>query len=245
LFGSRAWLADGEDGAGGMADDAFGGAAEEDMFEAGIAVGAEDDEVGGEGVGGIGNFGMGVPDADEGFAGDVLGDAFPVEIFEALTSGLKEVLIGFVNSGGAAQVMFGMDGGFDDMKEDDHGVEAFGQAEGIIQGVGGAIGKVDRDKDTSDEDGGVVGVGRLVQCVGDGGGIEGRIRGGWARFRLEVGFHGLEAVWVITGASWRRLVWGGKISFTEIANCLAYLVDGIRCNLIVSTVNALRRRPGE
>ena len=67
-------FADDEDGATGGADDFFGGAAEEHMFQGAVAVGADDDEVGFAVLGDARDFFPGRAVANDGGCGDGGGD---------------------------------------------------------------------------------------------------------------------------------------------------------------------------
>ena len=138
--------ADGEDGAGGVADDAFGGAADEDFLEAGEAVGGHDDEVGFGGFGGVGDFDEGFAEGDDGLGGDIGIDVLGAEFFEA-GAGLfhQRDVVGF--DGGRDEDVLRVDARFDDVDDDDFGAVLAGKGHGVVEGFAGDVGEIGGDKD--------------------------------------------------------------------------------------------------
>ncbi len=89
-------FADDEDGTGGVADDAFGGAAHEEALEAGAAMGADDKKVSVLFSGCLGDFAKWNSRADTDFCGvsDLDGlAAKPPEVFEERSDLLFRVLL--------------------------------------------------------------------------------------------------------------------------------------------------------
>ena len=181
--------ADDEDGAGGVADDAFGGAADEDFFQTGEAVGGHDDEVGFGGFGGVGDFDEGLAEGDDGLGGDVGVDVLGAEFFEA-GAGLfhQRDVVGF--DGGWDEDVLGVDARLDDVDEDDLGTVLAGEGEGVVEGFAGDVGEIGGDKD------GAEGEDRAGRGFGGGLG-RGFGRGcGGGGFGGGFGFHGEVVFWV-------------------------------------------------
>ncbi len=181
--GGASGAADGEDGASGVADDAFGGAADEDFFQASEAVGGHDDEVGFGGLGGVDDFDEGFAEGDDGFGGNVGIDVAGAEFFEA-GAGLfhQRDVVGF--DGGRDEDVLRVDARLDDVDDDDFGSVLAGKGHGVVEGFAGDVREIGGDKDGAEGEGGA---GRVF-----GGGLGGGFgRGlGGGGFGGGFGFHG-------------------------------------------------------
>ena len=140
-------ITDGEDGDGGVVDEALGVGADEEGTEAGLQAGAEDDKIGaavedvvgegGGGEGGLQNDGA-VGECGEGLLlwGEEFLHAF-VDVVAAVVHVCGDV--GGVVEGLSPDIA---GGGVHDMDDFEGGAMAGGEVDGILEGAGGDLGEV-------------------------------------------------------------------------------------------------------
>lgn len=145
-------IADGEDGDGGVVDEAFGVGADEEGTEAGLQAGAEDDQIGAAvedvvGEGGGGEDGL----QNDGAVGE-LGEGLLVrgeEFFHAMV----DLVVTVVHvCGDVGRVVEGLSpdiagGGVHDVDDFEGGTVMGGEVDGILQGARGDLGEVGADND--------------------------------------------------------------------------------------------------